>query len=193
MLLEVAYKIIAILLHSRLLPIEEGLDHESQCGFRPGRGCTDAVFTVKSALKKRQEHGLETWVLFLDLVKAFDRVPRELLWAILEKFGVPPKLVSLLKSLHETVYVKFKVDGVEKVIRSTIGVKQGDILGPILFTFFLAAVMITWRETHEGQACIFRTKPDFVMTGRSYRAYGGEFEVPDSEYADDTAALFVSR
>ena len=60
MFLEAAYKIIAILLHARLLPIEEGLDHESQCGFRPGRGCTDAVFTVKMALKKRQEHGLET-------------------------------------------------------------------------------------------------------------------------------------
>ena len=68
MLLEVAYKIIAILLLARIQPIEEGLDHETQCGFHPGRGCTDAVFTVKMALKKRQEHGLETWVLFLDLV-----------------------------------------------------------------------------------------------------------------------------
>ena len=35
MLLEVAYKIIAIILHSRLLPIQEGLDNEPQCGFRP--------------------------------------------------------------------------------------------------------------------------------------------------------------
>ena len=68
------------------------------------------------ALKKRQEHGLETWVLFLDLVKAFDRVPRELLWAILGKFGVLAKLIRLLKSLHEHVYVKFSVDGVEHVI-----------------------------------------------------------------------------
>ena len=146
MLLEIAYKIIAILLLARLRPIEETLDHESQCGFRPGRGCTDTVFTVKKALKKRQEHGLETWVLFLDLVKAFDRVPHELLWAILRKFGVPPKLVSLLESLHKHVYVKFNVDGVEHVITCIIGVKQGDILGPILFTFFIAAVMITWRE-----------------------------------------------
>ena len=59
MLLEVAYKIIAIILHSRLLPIQEGLDHEPQCGFRPERGCTDAIYTVKSALKKRREHGKE--------------------------------------------------------------------------------------------------------------------------------------
>ena len=43
MLLEAAYKIIAIILHARLLPIEESIDHESQCGFRPRRGCTDAV------------------------------------------------------------------------------------------------------------------------------------------------------
>ena len=44
MLLEVAYKIIAKIVHSRLVPIAEKLDHESQSGFRPGRGCTDAVF-----------------------------------------------------------------------------------------------------------------------------------------------------
>ena len=31
------------------------------------------------------------------------------------------------------------------------------------------------------------------MTGRSHRAYGDDFELPDSEYADDTAVLFVSR
>ena len=47
MLLEVAYKVIAIIILARLQPIEEGLDHESQCGFRPGRGCSDAVFTVQ--------------------------------------------------------------------------------------------------------------------------------------------------
>ena len=110
MLLEVAYKIIAILLHSRLLPIQESLDHESQCGFRPGRGCIDAVFTIKLALKKRREHGLESWVFFLDLVKAFDRVPRELLWNILAKFGVPSKVISLLKVLHSDFKVKFTVD-----------------------------------------------------------------------------------
>ena len=85
MLLEVAYKIIAINLHARLQPIEEGLDHESQCGFRPGRSCTDSIFSIKIALKKRREHGQESWVLFLDLVKAFDRVPRELLWQILAR------------------------------------------------------------------------------------------------------------
>ena len=193
MLLEVSYKIVANILKMRLLPIEEELDHESQCGFRPQRGCTDAVYTVKMALKKRREHGLESWVLFLDLVKAFDRVPRDMLWEVLKKFGVPAKVIDLIKSLHQRVKVKFSVDGITHIIYSIVGVKQGDILGPILFTFYVAAIMITWRKVFAGPVCVFRTKPDFVLTGRSYRAYGEEFPLTDSEYADDTAAIFVTR
>ena len=193
MMLEVAYKIAANILKSRLIPIQESLDHEAQCGFRPGRGCADGIFTVKTALRKRREHGLETWVMFLDLVKAFDRVPRELLWKILEKFGVPEKIIFLLRSLHQNVCVKFSVCDIEHSMNSIIGVKQGDILGPVLFTFHIAAIMMTWRKVNMGPVCIFKTKEDFVMTGRSYRAYGDEFPLTDSEYADDTAALFDSR
>lgn len=193
MLLEITYKVIAIILHGRLLPIEEQLDHEQQCGFRPNRGCMDAIFTIKSALRKRREHGLESWVLFLDLVKAFDRVPRNLLWEILMKYGVPRKLVNLLKALHSDFRVKFTIDEVVNTIRNTIGVKQGDILGPILFTFFICAVMCTWRIKFQVGPCIFYSKEDTRMTGRSYRARGESFPLLDSEYADDTAVLFSSR
>ena len=57
-----------------------GTDANSSMGTTSARthgplGC----FTIKMALKKRREHGLESWVLFLDLVKNFDRVPREML------------------------------------------------------------------------------------------------------------------
>ena len=108
MLLETAYKIVAVILNKRLQIIEEGLAelHENQCGFRTERGCTDANFIVKMAMKKRREHGLESWILFLDLVKAFDRVPRELLWSILKKVGVPPKLVRTSPSPTPTLLRK---------------------------------------------------------------------------------------
>ena len=128
MLLEIAYKIIAIIIHKRLQPLIDRLDHENQCGFRKGRGCTDAVFTVKIALMKRREHNLETWVLFLDPIKAFDRVPRKLLWCILLKFGVSKKLVNVLKLLHRNFKVTFDIDSVNKTMTCIIGVKQGDTL-----------------------------------------------------------------
>ena len=59
MLLEITYKNVANILHARLLPIEDLLDREQQCGFRPKRSCIDAIFTIKSAIRKRSEHGLE--------------------------------------------------------------------------------------------------------------------------------------
>lgn len=191
--LETAYKIVSILLLNRLRPIAESSDHEQQCGFRPGRGCNDAVFTVKMAMKKRREHSKETWILFLDLVKAFDRVPRELLWQLLEKFGIPPKLVRLLKALHKDVLVKFEVEGLEHEVNCTIGVKQGDILGPVLFIIFMAGVMSDWRKITDCPAIVFLSKPDNVITGRPPTAKETPFELNDSEYADDTAVLFDSR
>jgi len=63
MLLEAAYKGIAILIHERLQPVGSTLDYESQCGFRLGRGCQDAIFSVNLAMKKRRKHNNETWIL----------------------------------------------------------------------------------------------------------------------------------
>ena len=194
MLLETSYKIVAIILNNRLKTFEEDLEnHENQCGFRTGRGCIDAIFTVKMAIKKRSEHGLESWVMFLDLIKAFDRVPRELLWKVLRKIGVPEKLVKILESLHSHFEINFSIDDVTQNLENVIGVKQGDILGPRLFNLFMYAVMLTWNQIYNRSLCIFKTKPDFVLTGRSYRARGIDFSLPDSQYADDTAILFISR
>jgi hypothetical protein len=197
MMLEVAYKIMAIIAAERLYVICESLDHESQVGFRPGRGCSDGAFNLRMAVRKRREHGLETWVLYMDLVKAFDRVPREMLWAVIGKFGAPPKLIAVLKALHASVLVEFEVDGVSRTIDSIIGVKQGDVLGPVLFVLYMAAVMMSWRSKHSNleKMCVFHSRDDCVLAGRSTRAgrKAEQFAVPDSVYADDTSLLFCSR
>ena len=39
--------------------------------------------------------------IFIDLMKAYDSVDREALWLVLEKFGFPNKIVTLIQSLHE--------------------------------------------------------------------------------------------
>ena len=169
-------------------------NHENSCGFKTGRGRVDAIFTVKSAIKKRAEHGLESWIMFLDLVKVFDRVPRELLWQVLTKIGVPTKIVKLLQSLHAHFEITFSGNDISKNQENVTGVKQGDILGPRLFNLLMYAVMLTWHQVDNRPLCVFYSKPDFTLTGRSYRARGGTlFILPDSQYADDTAVLFISR
>ena len=52
----------------------------TRSGFRGNRGTIDELFSICVALQKRKEHNLETWALFIDLVKAFDTVSREALF-----------------------------------------------------------------------------------------------------------------
>ena len=90
------------------------------------------------------------------------------------KLGVPPELVDLLIALHAVVQVHFEVAGVMHVLQSIIGVKQGDILGPVLFNFIICAVMMVWKEMREQEGrCEFKTKSDAVLVGRSWKQSGG--------------------
>eukprot|EP00957_Ditylum_brightwellii_P139196 10609625-Ditylum_brightwellii.AAC.1 len=75
------------------------------------------------ALKKRKEHNHDTWVLFINFLKAFDWVPQKVLWETLKKFGVSPKFIRLLTALHKIIVI-FSVDGAEDEIESIISIKQ---------------------------------------------------------------------
>ena len=60
------------------MKLMEEVAPEEQNGFRPRRSTVDGSFTVNMILRKRREHNMETWALFIDLVKAFDTVPPRL-------------------------------------------------------------------------------------------------------------------
>ncbi len=56
---------------------------ESQCGFRRGRGCTDMIFVIRQLVEKAVEHQAVQHFVFVDLKKAYDSVPREAMWIVL--------------------------------------------------------------------------------------------------------------
>ena len=63
-LMPTAYKLFANIIKNRLNEHWENKMEEEQCGFRRGRICTDAIFTVQQIIEKRKEHNLPLFLLY---------------------------------------------------------------------------------------------------------------------------------
>ena len=199
-LLDIASKILDSVMVRRLQEVMEKEGMESQTGFRYFRGTIDGAFTVINALRKRQEHNLQSFVAFIDLIKAFDSVPRAALWKVLLKFGFPRHFVRILMRLHTDAVMKFKInDQAEDAdVASMIGVRQGSNSGPVLFLFIMQAAMETMKwPVDEPQFCTIKDG-----AWESARLYGESstrkdgvhwFTLPPSLFADDCAVVFENR
>jgi len=151
MLLEAIAKVVGSIIASRLETLLSKVGVEYQNGFMRRRGCADGIFSLKMALLKRKEHGLGTWALHVDLVKAFDSVDRSLMFDILRRYGVPDHLVHLIRMLHTGLTVRMTVGEVEVEMPTTVGgVKQGCTLAATLFLLVEQAAMETVEPVFEA-------------------------------------------
>ena len=72
---------------------------EMQFGFMPGKGTIDAIFTVRQMQEKFLAKKKQLYFAFVDLEKAFDRVPREVVRWALRMAGTEEWLVQAIMAL----------------------------------------------------------------------------------------------
>lgn len=60
------------------------------------------IFAVCQVMEKLWENRSKTFFLFIDLRKAYDSVPREALWQVLVKLGVPDPTIQLITDSIKT-------------------------------------------------------------------------------------------
>ncbi len=137
----VAAKVYAMVLRERLSKWLEQQLLEPQYGFRPGRGCADAFFSLRSLCSLAWNKKKTLYICMLDLAKAFDSADRDLAWRILLTRGAPPKLVALLKDLHtdHCGIIRAELDSADVHIDK--GFKQGCVNAPGLFSIYLDTVV----------------------------------------------------
>ena len=109
-LLDVVGKVLAKVIQQRLQTIVEEEVADSQCGFRCNCGCNDMIFRTRQLIKKAVERNTKAFLLFVDLRKAYDSVPREAMRMILSKYGIPGKLISTIRSCHDNMQAGISIN-----------------------------------------------------------------------------------
>ncbi|KAK3562708.1 hypothetical protein QTP86_005608 [Hemibagrus guttatus] len=111
---------------------------EQQYGFMPRKRTTDAIFALRIFMEKYRDGQRELHCVFVDLEKAYDRVPREELWYCMRKSGVAEKYVRVVQDMYERsrTVVRCAVGQTEE-FKVEMGLHQGLALSPFLFAMVM--------------------------------------------------------
>ncbi|KAK3572128.1 hypothetical protein QTP86_022206 [Hemibagrus guttatus] len=111
---------------------------EQQYGFMPRKSITDAIFALRILMEKYRDGQKELHCVFVDLEKAYDRVPREELWYCMRKSGVAEKYVRVVQDMYERSRTVVRCAlGQTEEFNVEVGLHQGSALSPFLFAIVM--------------------------------------------------------
>lgn len=143
---------------------EEYKDIEEQSGFRPGRSCTDNIFTLRHLVEKSMAKGRELHVTFIDLRKAFDSVPLEMLWTTLKKANISKIYINAIKTIYRENRALVKIGNQTSApFHPTKGVKQGCCISPTLFKIYLSAALEKWSRKCSSMGIWLNDSPVYTI------------------------------
>lgn len=116
-----------------LEPEWEALFEANSFGFRPGRSCQDAIWTIKNAIKFKAKY-----VLDADIAKCFDRIKHK---TLLEKLNIRGKVRQQIKS-----WLKSGVIDQGSFTAITEGTPQGGVISPLLANIALHGIEEKLKE-----------------------------------------------
>ena len=160
-LLSAVGKFFADVILQRVHLLADSIYPQSQSGYHHGRSTIDGIFTLRQLMEKTREQRRCLYIAFVDFVKAFDTVNRELLFIIIGKLGCPPKFITIIKKLYTDVHARLAVDGeLTKSVDYNSGVKQGCKLAQ--------NVLVSTQQSYSGSLLRKSSTPavyrsDYVM------------------------------
>ena len=141
-----------------------------QYGFMSGRGTVDAVFVLGKFRAKNKK----LFSVFVDLEKAFDRVPREVIRFALRRKGVPKYLVNWVMSLYKGCKTAVLVDWeLSSLFSVKVGVHQGSALSTLLF---IMVIDVLTEDVRDGSLMELLYADDLVLCGESLNDVMGKYK-----------------
>ena len=118
-----------------------------QFGFMPNRSTTDAVYALRQMMERYREVQKTLHIVFIDLEKAYDRVPRQEVWRCLREKMVPEKYIRLIQEMYRNVEATVRsCVGETESLHVKVGLHQGSALSPLLFNVVMEVMTENVRE-----------------------------------------------
>jgi hypothetical protein len=128
-------------------------------------------------------------------------VRHELLFDLLETYGIPKGMINNIRRLYENVSLKLSSGSVKDMIQYLVGVKQGNAMAPVLFIVLMQAMAETledkWKAADIQTVDLSHFKDTQKhrgrMHGQDWKAKGTTFKLNNILYVDDGVFVYNTK
>jgi hypothetical protein len=123
------------------------------------------IFLIRQLMKRCRKQKKDIHMIFIDLEKAYDKVPRNVMWWALRKHKVFTKYITLIKDMYDNVVTIVRTsDKDTNDFSINIGLHQGSALSPYLFALVMDDVT---RDIQNGIPWCMLFADDVVLVDES--------------------------
>jgi hypothetical protein len=123
------------------------------------------IFLIRQLMERCREQKKDLYMIFIDMEKTYNKIPRNVMWWPLKKHKVSSKYITLIKDMYDNVVTIVRIsDGDTNDFPINIGLHQGSALSPYLFALVMDEVT---RDIQGGIPWCILFADDLILVDES--------------------------